>query len=59
MFSYSRGPVDPPLLESTIGDELRRTVERFGGRDALVVRHQGVRLTYRECGIRSTWRPAR
>src|ERR1700748_911340 len=48
MFSYSRGPVDPPLLESTIGDELRRTVERFGGRDALVVRHQGIRLTYRD-----------
>jgi fatty-acyl-CoA synthase len=46
--SYARGPSDVPLLEETIGENLRRTVERFGEREALVVRHQGYRATYRE-----------
>ncbi|MBV9415830.1 MAG: AMP-binding protein, partial [Solirubrobacterales bacterium] len=48
MLSYSKGPSDPPLLEETIGENLRRTVERFSQRDALVVRHQGYRASYRE-----------
>ena len=48
MLSYSRGVIDPPLLEETIGQNLRRTVERFGEREALVVRDQGYRATYRE-----------
>ena len=42
------GPRDVPLLELTIGEGLRRTVERFGDREALVVRDQGYRATYRE-----------
>jgi fatty-acyl-CoA synthase len=46
--SYARGPSDVPLLEETIGKNLRRTVERFGEREALVVRHQGYRATYGE-----------
>jgi fatty-acyl-CoA synthase len=46
--SYSNGPSDVPLLGETIGANLRRTVERFGDRDALVVRHQGYRATYAE-----------
>ena len=37
-----------PLLEDTIGESLRRTVDRFGDRDALVVRSQGYRATYRQ-----------
>jgi fatty-acyl-CoA synthase len=37
-----------PLLGETIGENLRRTVERFGSRDALVVRSQRVRWTYGE-----------
>ena len=44
----SAGPRDVPLLEQTIGEGLRRTVERFGDREALVVRDQGYRATYRE-----------
>jgi hypothetical protein len=35
--SYAQGPRVPPLLEETIGENLRRTVERFGEREALVV----------------------
>jgi fatty-acyl-CoA synthase len=44
--SYESGPTDPPLLQETIGASLRRTVERFADREALVVRHQGYRATY-------------
>jgi fatty-acyl-CoA synthase len=37
-----------PLLELTIGEALRGTVARLGDRQALVVREQGYRATYRE-----------
>ena len=46
--SYAHGASVVPLLGETIGTNLRRTVERFGPREALVVRHQNVRLTYAE-----------
>jgi fatty-acyl-CoA synthase len=46
--SYTHGACDVPLLGETIGQSLRRTVERFGEREALVVRQQGYRATYRE-----------
>ena len=48
MNSYLHGPSPTPLLGETIGDNLRRTVERFGDRDALVVRSQNYRATYRQ-----------
>jgi fatty-acyl-CoA synthase len=46
--SHASGPVETPLLEETIGSNLRRITERFGERDALVVRRQDYRATYRE-----------
>jgi len=46
--SYARGATDVPLLADTIGQNLRKTVERFGDREALVVRDQGYRASYRE-----------
>jgi len=46
--SYAHGASETPLLGETIGDNLRRTVERFGDSDALVVRSQGYRATYRQ-----------
>jgi fatty-acyl-CoA synthase len=46
--SYVHGASSIPLLGETIGENLRRTVERFGDREALVVRHQGYRASYRE-----------
>ena len=46
--SYARGARDVPLLDETIGARLRTTAERFGDRDALVVRHQDYRATYAE-----------
>lgn len=46
--SYAHGASPIPLLGETIGENLRRTVERVGDHEALVVRHQGYRATYRE-----------
>src|SRR5262245_34385829 len=45
--SLANGPNAPPLLDVTIGDNLRRTVERCAEREAVVIRHQGIRATYR------------
>ncbi len=52
--SYAHGASEVPLLGDTIGAALRRTVERFGDRDALVVRSQGYRATYRQLWDAST-----
>jgi fatty-acyl-CoA synthase len=46
--SYAHGASDVPLLGETIGANLRRTLERSGDREALVVGHQGYRATYRQ-----------
>ena len=48
MTSYVHGASDIPLLGETIGANLRRTTERFGEREALVVPHQGYRASYRQ-----------
>lgn len=44
------GATDTPLIEITIGAFFDRQVARWPDREALVVRHQGVRWTYREFG---------
>ncbi len=46
--SYVHGASPVPLLGETIGENLRRTVGRFSGREALVVPHQRYRATYAE-----------
>ena len=46
--SYAQGPSTTSLLGETIGENLRRTVARHAEREALVVRSQGYRATYRE-----------
>jgi fatty-acyl-CoA synthase len=46
--SYAHGVSATPLLGDTIGANLARTVAAHGGRDALVVRDQGIRWTYSE-----------
>jgi fatty-acyl-CoA synthase len=46
--SYSAGPTAVPLLDGTIGETLRRTVELYPEREALVAREQGYRATYAE-----------
>jgi len=54
MDSYLHGTSLTPLLGETVGANLRRTVERFGDRDALVVRSQRYRATYRELWDQTT-----
>ena len=46
--SYARGAAAPRLLDKTIGQQLRDTAARFGTRDALVSRHQRIRLSYQQ-----------
>jgi fatty-acyl-CoA synthase len=46
--SYAHGASPVPLLGETIGENLTETARRFPAVEALVVVHQGVRLTYAE-----------
>jgi fatty-acyl-CoA synthase len=46
--SYVHGASDRPFIGDTIGVHFDRIVERFADSDALIVRHQQVRWTYRE-----------
>ena len=46
--SLSQGPTDTTLLNETIDGHLDGIVERFPDSEALIVRHQGIRWTYRE-----------
>jgi hypothetical protein len=46
--SYVHGASGTPFIGDTIGVHFDRIVERFGGRDALIVCHQQIRWTYRE-----------
>jgi fatty-acyl-CoA synthase len=46
MLSYSSGTGMVPLIGQTIGQNLEATVARVPDNDALVVCHQGVRLSY-------------
>ncbi len=46
--SYVHGASDKPLLGQTIGRFFDEACERHAGREALVVAHQGVRLSYAE-----------
>src|SRR3954464_2520852 len=48
MRSYASGISDVPLLGETIGENLERTVARFGDRQALVDVAAGARWTYAE-----------
>ena len=52
--SYVHGASSAPLLSETIGANLRRTVTRFGDSEALVVRHQTYRASYREFWAQTT-----
>src|SRR4051794_4578505 len=48
--SYAFGTSTTPLLGDTIGDNLDRTIARFGDREALVSVHQDLRYTYAQFG---------
>jgi len=46
--AIDRGSTEAPLLDETIGANLARAAARFPDREALVVRHQGLRQTWAE-----------
>ena len=46
--SYVHGASGTPFIGDTIGVHFDRIAERFGARDALIVRHQQIRWTYQE-----------
>ncbi|HWA29933.1 MAG TPA: AMP-binding protein, partial [Rhizomicrobium sp.] len=51
--SYVCGADAPPLLEDTIGVALERAARDWGGRPALVSRHQNIAWTYEELNERA------
>jgi fatty-acyl-CoA synthase len=46
--SYVHGASGTPLIGETIGVYFDQAVERFGERDALIVRHQGIRWSWHQ-----------
>jgi fatty-acyl-CoA synthase len=52
LLSHAHGP-NTPLLNETIPQALQRTAERFPDHEALVIRHQGIRLTWSQLLSRS------
>lgn len=52
--SYVHGAHEVPLIGESIGVHLASIAGRFGDNDALIVRHQNIRWTYREFDERVT-----
>ena len=48
--SYVCGTSDQPLIHQTIGDAFEQAVEQWGNKEAVVVRHQDIRWSYRQLG---------
>ncbi|GGO81306.1 AMP-binding protein [Marinobacterium nitratireducens] len=46
--SYSSGTSNKPLIGMTIGDKFDQIAATYPDNDALIVRHQGIRWSYRE-----------
>lgn len=46
--SHANGSTEVALIEETIDANFQRTVSLWGDRDAIVVRHQNIRWTYKE-----------
>ena len=49
--SFVCGTSDQPLIFQTIGDALDQVVETWGDKEAIVVRHQGIRWSYRQLAV--------
>lgn len=48
--SFVCGASDQPLIYQTIGDAFDLAVEQWGEKEAVIVRHQGIRWSYRQFG---------
>ena len=49
--ALAAGPVDEPLLDLTVGRALRVAAQNYGDAEALVSRHQNVRLSWNELSV--------
>jgi fatty-acyl-CoA synthase len=49
--SYVKGTSDVPLIDDCIGVYFDKLVDRFPDEESLVVKHQGIRWTYRELQV--------
>ncbi|KIW27223.1 uncharacterized protein PV07_06982 [Cladophialophora immunda] len=49
----AKGPLHPPLLEETVGENFARIVSAHGDRNAVISRHQNKRLTYHQLDLDS------
>lgn len=47
------GPLNPPLLEETVGENFTRIASAHGDRNAVISRHQNKRLTYHQLDLDS------
>lgn len=52
--SYVHGDSSIPLLGETIGENLKKTVEKFPKNDALICSHQNYRATYEEFYVQTS-----
>lgn len=52
--SYAHGPSNTPLIGETIGENFRKSVEKFGNREALISIEQAYRATYKELWEQTT-----
>jgi fatty-acyl-CoA synthase len=50
--SYVKGATETPLIETTIGQFFDQACLAHGNQDALISRHQNVRLTYAELAVK-------
>jgi fatty-acyl-CoA synthase len=48
--SYVCGTSDKPLIYQTLGNAFEQTVEKWPDKEAIVVRHQGIRWSYKQLG---------
>ena len=48
--SYVCGISDQPLIYQTIGDAFDQSVQQWADKEAIVVRHQAIRWSYRQLG---------
>ncbi|PNK60177.1 AMP-binding protein [Psychrobacter sp. FDAARGOS_221] len=46
--SHDIGPTESPLIEDTIGDYFDQVANRYPNKEALVSRHQNIRLSYQQ-----------
>jgi fatty-acyl-CoA synthase len=51
--SHVRGPTEAPLIEQSLGAYLETAAKRWPDREALVVRHQGIRWSFAELDRRA------